>query len=84
MQEMMPEYHKVDGREIEKRQGWWTGLEEIYGEDFVRWVRKCLGRTLLGRPSARELLEKAVGEIRDDGEDTGKGSGQSLPKWFWG
>lgn len=34
MQEMMPEYHKVDGREIEKRQGWWTGLEEIY-------ERKC-------------------------------------------
>ncbi|OBW64505.1 MAG: putative beta-glucosidase D [Aureobasidium pullulans] len=84
MQEMMPEYHKVDGREIEKRQGWWTGLEEIHGEDFVRWVRKCLGSTPLGRLSARELLEKAVGEIREDGEDTGKGSGQSLPKWFWG
>lgn len=56
------------------------GLEEIYGEDFVRWVRGCLGRTLLGRPSARELFEKAVGEIREDGQDTGKGSGQSLPK----
>ncbi|TIA45110.1 kinase-like protein [Aureobasidium pullulans] len=64
MQEMMPEYHRVDGREIEKRQGWWTGLEEIYGKDFVRWVRKCLGSTALGRPSARELLEKAVREIK--------------------
>lgn len=84
MQEMMPEYHKVDGREIEKRQGWWTGLEEIYGEDFVRWVRKCLGSTPLGRPSARELFEKAVREIREDGEDTGEERGQNLPKWFWG
>ncbi|CAC9894644.1 unnamed protein product [Aureobasidium pullulans] len=73
MQVMMPEYHKVDGREVEERQGWWTGLEVIYGEDLVRWVRKCLGSTPLGRPSARKLLEKAVMEIGDeDGEDTGE------------
>jgi hypothetical protein len=59
-----------------------------FGGDL--WRRFCevgeevLGSTPLGRPSARELLEKAVREIREDGEDTGKGSGQSLPKWFWG
>lgn len=84
MQEMMLESCKVDGREIEKRQGWWTSLEEVYGEDFVRWVRKCLGSTPLGRPSARELFGKAVREIREDGEDTGEKRGQNLPKWVWG
>lgn len=53
-------------------------------ENVVRWVRKCLGSTPLGRPSARELFEKAVREIREDGEDTGEERGQNLPKWFWG
>jgi len=80
MEEMMPEYLRVDGRKTERARGRWTGLEKIFGEVLVGWTRACLGVTALGRPSARALLGKAVKEIREDGR--GEIDRQKLPAWI--
>jgi hypothetical protein len=72
------------GREWEEKERalQWKELGSVYGENIIKWARRCLGYRTLGRPSARTLLGTAVVEIK---EEVGAGERvQRLPEWIWG
>lgn len=68
----------VDGRRMD-----WRSLDRAYSVSVVQWTRKCLGVEPYGRPSARRLLDVAVGEMREGTREVVGERQQKLPGWMW-